>query len=51
VASDIAQKEIDEKGSKKKKEELKDQFKKDLNLKEQLRLLIFKDGLCHSNAD
>eukprot|EP00347_Sterkiella_histriomuscorum_P003818 403362821 len=50
IAMEIADDEI-EKGSKKKKEQLVAQYKKDMGLTEQIRLLIFKDGMVVSSAD
>jgi hypothetical protein len=50
IASELADKEIAN-GNKKKKEQIVGQLKKDLNLKEQIRVLIFKDGMCVSDND
>ena len=45
-AGEIADEEITKKGNKKKKELLTAQFKKDYNLRDQLRALIFREGIC-----
>ena len=50
IAMELADIEI-EKGSKKKKDELQQQIKKDKNLSDVTRALIFKDGVCVSSAD
>lgn len=50
IAGEIADDEI-EKGSKKKKEHLVATYKKDLGLSDQIRVLIFKDGMVVSSAD
>ena len=50
IASELADVEI-EKGSKKKKDELTQQIKKDKNLSDCTRALIFKDGVCVSSAE
>lgn len=49
-AGDIAEDEL-KKNPKKKKEQLINQFKKDYNLQDQIRALIFKEGVCISSSD
>lgn len=49
-AGDIADEEL-KKNPKKKKEQLVSQYKKDYNLREQLRALIFKEGVCVSESN
>lgn len=50
IAGELADDQI-AKGTKKKKEQLMQQIKKDMNLNDQIRVLIFKDGVCVTSAD
>lgn len=45
-----AKKKLDEKGLSKKLEDIKERIKKEKNIDDSLRALIFKDGVCVSSS-